>query len=59
MITLIVWILILGLISYGVSRTPLQNGFKMLAYVACIVMAIVLTLNVFGVGIGLPAPRLK
>lgn len=53
MIVLIVWILILGLIVGAVYRwAPIPQGFKVLVYIVCAILAISLVLNFFGINIG-------
>jgi len=61
MITLLVWIVIIGLIDYAVFRwTPIPAGFKTLIYVVSIIFCILLALNAFGFSLGsLGSPHVR
>jgi len=55
LIVLIVYIVILGLIVYGVrTYAPIPNGFKVLTYIVCFVVALALVLNAFGLNLYVP-----
>lgn len=57
MIVLLVWIVILGLIVGAVYRwAPIPNGFKLLVYIVCIVLALFLVLHFFGINLGTSLP---
>lgn len=61
-IGLVIWILILGVIAYLVrAYAPIPEGFKKLIYVVLIVIAILITLQAFGLlgDLNATVPRLR
>ncbi len=54
MIALIFWIVVLGLIVAAVYHyAPIPQGFKVLVYAVCIITAIWMVVNAFGVDLNL------
>jgi hypothetical protein len=61
-LSLILWILVLGVIVYLVYRfAPIPAGFKTAVYVICMAIAVLITLRAFGIMPDLDAtvPRVK
>ena len=60
-ITLIVWLVIIGLLYWLVSLIPLPHPFPVIIQVAFILLAVLAVLSAFGIvggGLGLPHVRL-
>lgn len=54
MISLIVFIVVLGLIYWAVSLIPLPDPFPTVVKVLFIIIAVIAVLNAFGISTGLP-----
>ena len=57
LITLLVYIVVLGLLAYCVQLLPIAEPFKRIALVILIIFAILVLLNAFGVDFNLPLRR--
>lgn len=61
MISLLVWIVVIGLIDYLIFKyTPIPAPFKTIVLVVSVIFCIVLSLNAFGINpFALPSPRVR
>jgi len=51
MLTLLLYVIILGVVAWGVSAIPMPPPFKTIAYVILIIILVVLLFNAFAGGI--------
>lgn len=48
MLTLLLWVLILGVLAWGVSALPIPDPFKTIAYCIMVIILLVVIFSAFG-----------